>query len=64
LSINAKIERRAEVIIFHDGGSMNERVKRRAEQEVVYEQIHGFKTAEELRELLHYLALKAGILEF
>jgi hypothetical protein len=61
MSIENRIDRRVEAIIFHDGGEVTDRVKQRAQEEVIYEQIHEFKTMDEMREILHYLALKAGL---
>ena len=60
-TVDSLIEQRANSIVFHEGGSIDDRVRQRARQEAVSELISDFKTAEELRSLLHYLAREAGI---
>jgi ABC-type uncharacterized transport system ATPase component len=60
--VQEKIEQRERAIIFHEGGVVDERVRQRAKSEAVSELIEEFKTAEELREILHFLAKEAGII--
>ncbi|WP_175701132.1 hypothetical protein [Burkholderia ambifaria] len=56
-----EIEQHANGVVFHEGGSVDDRVMQRARLEVIDEKIDNLSTKEELRDLLRFLAKEAGV---
>ncbi|NTX18039.1 hypothetical protein [Burkholderia cepacia] len=59
---HSEIEQRAKGIVFHEGGTVDDRVIQRARQEVIDEKIDNVSTKEELRDILRFLAKEAGVI--
>ncbi|MFW6855314.1 hypothetical protein ACODYM_28905 [Burkholderia gladioli] len=57
-----EIEARAKVIAFHDGCDVDKMVERRARREFLSDKIETFKTMDELRDILRYLAIEADLI--